>query len=84
MTPNPPMMFNLTLPQMFSNTSRYYNATPSLIIIGPILLNNSTITQQQQYSSTHYNNSTKSNPYKTLINFLLVFYTIIFEEYSRR
>ena len=60
--------------QLLNMTSQSINRT-TMILIAPILLNNSTITQQQYSSSTtyHSNKSTKSNPYKTLINLHIFF-----------
>jgi hypothetical protein len=87
-----PLVFNQSLPPMSNplqtvmvlNASQFINRT-TIMVIAPFLLNNSTMTTITAHQTTTQNNiSTKSNPYKTLIICLLLFYTIIFEKYSRR
>ncbi len=78
-----PLMPNQTISLITPISSQFTNRTP-IILIGPLLINTNTTKATTQQTTIYNNISTKSNPYKTLITCLLLFYTIIFEKYSRR
>ena len=76
---------NQTFYIMPSNASQLPNRTAIMVIATLLMNTNSTTTMITTQQTTMHNNvSKKSTPYKTLITCFLIFYTIIFDKYSRR